>query len=234
MSVPGALAFVGGQEWSQGCNFDLELLTGSESDEVLVLPTAAAYEKPENVVLKAAQWFDALGGRVQGLMVVDRSSAQDSGIAKIVRQARFVYLSSGSLLHLRSVLKGSAVFSALLQAWLDGATIVGSGAGAMVLTDPMIDPRGGALSAGLGLLSGMAVIWHFGELEEDRHGEKLHRSIVLAPPDLPIVGIPNRTAVLRSPEGVWSTAGAGSVAVYLNAQIADEGLSILEKVVHSA
>ena len=56
----------------------------------------------------------------------------------------------GSPMHLRSVLKGSAVLAALREAWRGGAVVAGSSAGAMVLTDPMVDPRGGALTVGLG------------------------------------------------------------------------------------
>ena len=51
--TPGILALVGGGEWSEGCSFDAELLAASGSDEVLVLPTAAAYEHPERLVVEA-------------------------------------------------------------------------------------------------------------------------------------------------------------------------------------
>ena len=36
--------------------------------------------------------------------------------------------------------------------------LAGSSAGAMVLCDPMVDPRGGAFTLGLGLLADLAVI----------------------------------------------------------------------------
>ena len=55
------------------------------------------------------------------------------------------------------------------------------GAAAMALTDPMVDARGGGLTIGLGLLDGLAVFPHFGDAHEDEHGEKLHRSVQLAP-----------------------------------------------------
>src|ERR1700680_848557 len=65
----GPLALVGGGEWSDGCDFDVELLAASGGDEVLVLPTAAAYEHPEKAVATAAGWCDTLGGRGRGVMV---------------------------------------------------------------------------------------------------------------------------------------------------------------------
>ena len=117
MDTFGPLALVGGGEWTAGCSFDAELLAASGGTDVVVLPTAAAYEHPERVVLRAAEWFEPLGAQVEGLMVVGRASAEDAGMAAEVAGARFVYLGGGSPLHLRSVLKGSAVFDALVQAW---------------------------------------------------------------------------------------------------------------------
>ena len=96
-------------------------------------------------------------------MVLDRASANDPGMAAVVRAARFIYLAGGSPLHLKSVLKGSATFEALREAWTGGAVVAGSAAGAMVLTDPMVDPRGGALTVGLGLVDQLAVVPHFGD-----------------------------------------------------------------------
>lgn len=227
MATPGMLALVGGGEWKDGCDFDADLLAGSAATSVVVLPTAAAYERPERRVLAAAEWFGRLGAEVEGLMVLSRADAEDDGAAEVVRAARFVYLSGGSPLHLRSVLKGSRVFAALRAAWEEGAAVAGSGAGAMVLTDPMVDPRGGALTVGLGLVDRLTVVPHFGEAAQDAHGEKLHRSVVLAPDGLPVVGLPERTAVVRGTDGVWRAAGVGAPAVYLNGEPAALGIGAL-------
>jgi cyanophycinase len=208
----GPLALVGGDEWHDGCTFDAELLAASGGDEVLVLPTAAAYEHPEKAVASAEAWFAGLGGRVRGLMVLRRPEAEDEANAAAVRDARFVYLAGGSPMHLRSVLKSSLVWEGLLAAWREGAVVAGSSAGAMVLTDPMVDPRGGALTVGLGMLEQLAVIPHFGH----ENAEKVHRSIALAAPGLPVVGVPERTALIRDPDGSWRQAGVGEVQVYVS------------------
>ena len=81
MDSTGTLALVGGDEWTEGCSFDATLLAASGGTDVLVLPTAAAYQHPERVVLRAAEWFAPLGAQVEGLMVVDRASAEDPGMA---------------------------------------------------------------------------------------------------------------------------------------------------------
>lgn len=223
----GVLALVGGGEWTAGCDFDAELLALSGGKEVLVLPTAAAYEHPERTVLEAANWFEPYDAQVEGLMVLSRADAEDPGVAEVCRRHRFIYLSGGSPLHLRAVLKDSAVYRALVEAYRSGAVVAGSGAGSMVLTDPMVDPRGGALTVGLGMVEGMAVVPHFGDRLEDAHGEKLHRSVALAPAGLPVVGIPERTALVRGRGGNWRSAGAGTVAVFVNGVRAPEGLGAL-------
>jgi len=210
----GPLALVGGDEWKPGCGFDAELLAASGGTDVLVLPTAAAYEHPEKVVDSAKAWFKAMGGVVRGLMVLGRSDAEDEANAAVVRASRFTYLGGGSPMHLRSVLKASRLWDALLAAWRDGAVVAGSSAGAMVLTDPMVDPRGGALTVGLGMVEQIAVIPHFGH----ENAEKVHRSIALAAPGLPVVGIPERTALIRDPDGGWRQAGEGDVQVFVSGQ----------------
>lgn len=224
----GLLALVGGAEWTEGCSFDAALLERSGGNQVLVLPTAAAYGQPERTVVQAGQWFEALGAHVEGLMVLSRADAQDDDAAEVVSRSRFVYLSGGSPLHLRSVLKDSKVFSALRRAWRSGAVVAGSAAGAMVLTDPMVDPRGGALTVGLGLVDHMTVVPHFGEVEaDDVHGEKIHRSVALAPKDLPVAAVPQRTALIREASGTWRSAGEGSVTVFVNGRRVPDGLDAL-------
>src|ERR1700679_3009915 len=80
MDKNGVLALVGGSEWTPGGSFDSGLLAASGGKDVVVLPTAAAYQHPERVVLQAAEWFEDLGGQVEGLMVLDRASAEHPGM----------------------------------------------------------------------------------------------------------------------------------------------------------
>ncbi len=226
-SRPGVLALVGGGEFEPGCTFDADLLAASGTDEVLVVPTAAAYEHPERLVARAAEWFAPLGGQVEGLMVLARPDAEDEGMAMVMRRARCIYLAGSSPMHVRSVLKRSKVWDALVAAWHDGAVVAGSSGAAMALTDPMVDARGGGLTIGLGLIGGLAVVPHFGDVAEDVHGEKMHRAVLLAPPGTPVAGITERTALIREPDGQWRDAGAGKVAVFVDGARAAAGLDAL-------
>lgn len=219
----GPLALVGGGEWREGCTFDADLLAASGGAEVLVLPTAAAYEHPERAVATAAAHFARLGGTARGLMVLRRADANVDDNAAEVREARFVYLSGGSPMHLRSVLKDSAVWEALVEAWHGGAVLAASSAGAMVLCDAMVDMRGGAFTVGLGLLSGLTVIPH----QDGWSPEKARRTVHLAPAGLAVVSVEERTAVIQAPDGAWSVAGAGNATVYVNGQV--RGLDVLPR-----
>ncbi|HEY9556232.1 MAG TPA: Type 1 glutamine amidotransferase-like domain-containing protein [Acidimicrobiales bacterium] len=215
--MPGTLALVGGAEWRTGCDFDRDLLAASGGQEVLVVPTAAAYEHPQRSVTDAERWFAELGATVTSLDVLTRRDALDEANVAPIRDARFIYLSGGSPMHLRSVLKDSPVWDAVLDAWQDGAVLAGSAAGAMVLGDPMVDPRGGAFTLGLGLIEQLAVIPQHDTWSED----KAKRTLRIAPKGMPVVGIDERTALIRHPDGSWSAAGAGRVVVYVDGTEAD-------------
>jgi cyanophycinase len=215
--MSGPLALVGGGEWRDGCDFDGDLIEASGGGEVVVLPTAAAYEHPDHVVDRATRWFEAAGAAVRPVMVVDRAGALDDANAEAVRSARFVYLSDGSPMHLRSVLMQTPLLEALVAAWHGGAVLAASGAGAMVLCDPAVDPRGGAFTLGLGLLPDLAVVARADTWSED----KLHRTLQLTPAGVPLVEVDERTALLRDGEKGWRAAGVGGVSVWLDGHQAD-------------
>lgn len=222
--LPGWLALVGGSEWTAGCeDIDTRLLKASGGAPVVVLPTAAAYEHPGKAVATASAYFARLGAQAEGCMVLSRADAEDAAMAATVRAGRFIYLSGGSVLHLRSVLKNSPVWEALVGAWRAGAVLAGSSAGAMVLGDTMVDPRGGALTLGLGLVRPMAVLPHAANWPE----EKTQRTVKLASGDVRIVTVDECTALLRAPDGQWETAGPGQVTVWVDGR--PQGLDALEQ-----
>jgi cyanophycinase len=210
-AAAGTLVLVGGGEWSDGCReLDAELVATSGADEVVVLPTAKAYEQPDRVGARAVEYFASLDARARVLPVLHRREAEDAQLAAEIRAARFVYLADGSPLHLRSVLKGSVLFDALLSAFHGGAVVAASGAGATVLCDPMVDPRGGAYTVGLGVVRNLAVFPYHGTAAEHLRA----RSIDLLPKAATLVGVDEQTALVRAPGGTWTVRGPGSVSVY--------------------
>ena len=209
--VAGTLALIGGGEWRDGTrDLDAALLEASGGTEVLVLPTAAAYEHPDRVAERAEAHFAGLGATTRELPVLHRREAESPEVCEAVRDARFVYFADGSPLHLRSVLKGSPLYDAVLAAYRSGAVVAASGAGATVLCDPMVDPRGGAYTVGLGIVAGVAIFPYHGSAANHLR----ERSIDLLPSNAVLAGIDEETALLRRPGGHWSVAGVGAVTLY--------------------
>jgi cyanophycinase len=208
--MAGWLAMIGGGEWKPGCvGFDTDLLALSGGTEVVVLPTAAAMEGPNNALANAEKHFTALGATVIPCRVLSRAEADDPENVAIVAKAKFIYLSSGSAMHLRSTMKGTAVWEALVASWRNGAVLAASAAGAMALGDPMVDPRGGAFTLGLGLFPGLAVV----PQAEEWSNERKARTIKMAGKTTTLALVDQQTALLRSPEGRWSMNGAGDVYI---------------------
>jgi len=217
--MTGVLALVGGGEWSDGCSFDGDLLEASGGAHVAVLPAGSAYEDPAALVARARSWFGGLGAEVLEIPVLMRPDAYAGEAVDVVRSASFIYLAGASPMHLRSVLKGTPVWDALVAAWRDGAVVAGSAAGADVLCDPMVDTRGGAFTVGLGLVEGLAVIPRANTWSHD----KIHRTVALAPPALDVAEVPEATALLRAPDGTWSSAGVGDVIVHRGGAVVSVG-----------
>ena len=181
------------------------------------MPTGAAYEHPQRLVEQAVGWFDRLGVPARGLDLLARPDAMRPPSPRPSRASPFTYLVGGSPMHLRAVLKDSPAWDAIVAAWSGGGVLAGSSAGAMVLCDPMVDPRGGAFTLGLGLLPGVAVIPAHDHWSEDA----AHRTRKMSPADLVLAGIDERTALIRDPDGTWRAEGAGEVVVFLGGDPAD-------------
>jgi cyanophycinase len=219
--MTGPLALVGGGEWSEGCTFDAELLAGSGATEVVVLPTAAAFENPGRYVERATAWFEALGASVRSLHVLQRADAQDAANADVARAARFLYFAGDSPMHLRSVLKDTPVWEAVVEAWDDGAVVAGSGGAGSGLLDPMFDPRGGAFTVGLGLVRDLALLPE----AEDDVAEHHRRTLELAEASLVLATVQRCSALVREADGTWRSAGAGKASVFVGGE--ERGLDAL-------
>jgi cyanophycinase len=199
--VTGTLALLGGGEFAGDGELDRELLRRADTTDVLVLPTADAFEHPERLVEQAAHWFATLCATARGLDVLTRPDALAPPNVQAVRDSRLTYLAGDSPMHLRSVLKATPLWDALVAALDDGAVIAASGGSAMAVCDPMTDPRGGAFTLGLGLVRPLAVV----PARETWSPERLHRTRKLAE-GFPVVEMVTGAAIVRDADG-WQTFG---------------------------
>lgn len=215
----GPVALVGGNEFTQPARpLDARLLERSGGDEVLVVPTAAARHHPEMAVETAAWHFGKIGGRVEGVMILDRAAASDPRLVDRLAAARFVYLSGGDPPVVADVLRGTPAWEAILAANAAGGVLAGSSAGAMVLGPHMLAPMWEEPVEGLGLLPDVVVVPHFDRLDAARREAYVDRALRVLPGfadgAVRVVGAYECTGVVLGPGGTVDVLGGGAAVVY--------------------
>ena len=178
-------------------DIDREVLAAiGPSPSVVILPTAAAGEDPEDWALRGVQHF--WQKVVLGLSKDPKKDmAHDPDNVEAIRRADLLYLSGGKTARLLEALEGSPLWEGFLLARQEGAWLVGSSAGAMALGDWALvhrpDDGDGTPTLwmpGLGMLQGLAVVPHFDAWPE---AEELTAEILGG---CSVIGIDEDTAVL--------------------------------------
>lgn len=204
--MTGTIGLVGGGAFTPDVeSIDRRLLADSGAGEVAILPTAEAYEHPERSVERAERWYAELGVRAVGIEILGREDALDPAKVATLAASRFVYLVGDSPLHLRSVFKDTPAWDALVSVVSGGGVVAAAGAAAAALCDPMVDPRGGAFTLGLGLVPGVALITE----AETWSAERLKRTLDLVA-GFAAITLPTGSAMLRRAGG-WEQIGAVDV-----------------------
>lgn len=213
----GYLVLQGGAEFSGSMRIsDLRAmdLAGGVNSPIDIIPAAAAPDdNHERAGQNGCDWFHSLGARhVSVAMVIDRPSANDAQMSRRLRRSKLVYLLGGFPAHLCRVLKGSPCWQGVEAAYLAGAVISGSSAGAMVLCEYLYDPEHGTVIEGLGLVPGCCVLPHHNDFGK-RWAPQLQKDL----PHATLVGIDEHTAIINDgPGGQWRVYGPGEVVIYRN------------------
>ena len=166
----GYLLLEGGAEFGgRMADPDKQALTlaGGPAMPINIIPAAAV---PDNNHQRAGQngavWFNGLGAtNVSVLPLIDSSSANDPGISAALTQSKLIYLLGGFPHYLAQVLNGSRSWQAILTAYLSGAVVAGSSAGAMVLCEYYYNPITAQVVKGLNLIERICILPHHA-----RHG----------------------------------------------------------------
>ena len=208
--MAGKIALVGGDEFLPNCReMDNQLIeaTGYVSPKVLIVPTAAATERPELAARHGVQQFEALGADVSPLMVVNSDDANDEDIIADVDKAEMLYLTGGNPAYLLEVLRGSLLLRRITHGLERGMILAGSSAGAMVLGERM---RFRQWSDALGVVPGVAVLPH----HERSSKSRTSREVAVETSDgVTALGIDGATGCFTEGDG-WRVLGVGSVTVY--------------------
>jgi len=208
------LVLNGGDEFKPGNEEqDKLLVTSAKNAPAYVVPTAAARQGPEEAVDHARKWFRSLGLTLDELPVLKPADAKSKELAQRARGGGFFYLVGGDPGLVAQVLRDSRVWDAIVEAWLGGAVLAGSSAGAMAMCEHTLiraawpDRSNRRPTGALGLVPGIAVLPHF-ETFGHRWIESARREL----PGVTLLGIDERSAAVWS-DGSWHAAGAGSVTV---------------------
>ena len=219
--MAGMVVLAGGAEFGgRMADVDRQALAhaGGAHAPVAIIPTAAALDNnAERAGSNGVRWFQGLGAtHVQSLPIIDKASANDPENARKLAEAKLIYILGGFPRYLAETLADSLCWRACLEAADAGAAIAGSSAGAMVVCDVYHDPYSNTNLPGLGLVTHACVLPH-----HNTSGHKWARSLATALPDTLLLGIDERTAMIRAlpvietePSRTWQVYGQGAVTVY--------------------
>lgn len=206
----GPLALLGSGEFLPVmADLDRRLLEGRPR-RVVHLPTAAGLEGDRRIEYwsqLAASHFASIDAAVETLPVLDRSGAEDSGLAAMIGGAGMVFLSGGNPSHLVTSLRDTPLWAAVVEAWLSGTVVAGCSAGAMAMSAALPAFRS-SQAAALAMVEGITVLPHY-----DRYGKMMKPMARLRDRLLTVVGIDENTALHGGP-GSWTVYGPGSVHVF--------------------
>ena len=192
-------------------------LAGGPDVTIRIIPAAAA---PDNNHQRAGQngvsWFQRLEAtNVASLPLIDSSSADDPKIAEVLAQSKLIYLLGGFPHHLAQTLSGSRSWHAILNAYLSGAVIAGTSAGAMVLCEYYYDPATAQVFQGLNLINRICILPHHNTFGKD-WAPQLKKQLT----DTILVGIDEETGIINNAsQGNWQVYGKGKITLYHNNQI---------------
>lgn len=207
--MPGYIALVGGYEFRSNClEMDRVLLNRlGTRPQIIVLPTAAAFESPRQAANNGVQHLKRLGARAEALYILKREDTQNDDYAAQLDKVQGVYFCGGDPVHLLETLRDSKVWQAIVGMYERGGLVAGSSAGAMVLGGQMWAP-GEGWRVGLGLVPKVAVIPHHATVGARWNAPQLAQTVAAG---TTVIGIDEATALLLPDQLV---VGEGEVTVY--------------------
>lgn len=209
--MSGKIALVGGDEFRPACvDMDIDLIpaSGVERPRTLIIPTAAALERPELAASIGVSYFKALGADAAALMALNARDANDEALTAAVDNAHIVYLTGGNPAYLLDALRGSLLLARMLNALERGAILAGSSAGAMAMGQWM--RFRGRWSAALGVVPEVVALPHHERSDPD--GVLAELSCEL-PDGATALGIDGASGCIGGADG-WRVLGGGAVTVY--------------------
>ena len=216
--LSGNLIIIGGAEDKEGKKEILNKVCScinKESDILLVATVATEY--PKEAAEKYKKAFREIGVKhIEILDISKRMDAYKKENVSLIKKAALIFFTGGDQLKITSLLGGSPIYTALKETSIKGTYIVGTSAGASVMSDTMIvdgnseeAPRKCTLemSPGIGLIKNVILDQHFDQ--RGRIGRLL--TGVAQNPEVLGIGIDENTAIVVNKEGEILVIGEGAV-----------------------
>jgi cyanophycinase len=223
---PGPVMVIGGAEDKLKDRLILSRfldLAGGADARIVVIGTASSLGEVATDLYR--ELFDHIGcTHVTGLRPLTREEANDPAAETTVRKATGIFLTGGNQLRLASVVGGTKLGTALLEAHERGVVVAGTSAGASAVSTHMVafgasgatpKHRMAQISAGLGLLKGVVVDQHFEQ--RTRLGRLL--SVVSQSPSLVGLGLDEDTAAIVHADQTIEVIGKGAVTIVDGSQV---------------
>jgi cyanophycinase len=207
--MTGRIALIGGNEFCPDCEAMDRALLGllGPRPQVLILPTAAARQKPELAAQNGIRYFQTLNAQAEAAMILGEETAGESSFLTQIQNADLIYFTGGDPVHLLQTMGGSPWWKAILNRCQGGRLLAGSSAGAMIFGGKLWAP-GRGWRDGLGLLPEIGVIPHHASFASRWDARRLRATLA---PEMILVGIDEATALVGPP---WRVLGKGEVVLY--------------------
>mgnify|MGYP000506840921 CR=1 FL=1 len=218
--VRGNLIIIGGAEDKENdCTILKKVVEVAGGADAHLVVFTTATQMPQEVGEQYKQVFLKLGVKTISLLNVDcREDANDPKNVKIIEEATAIFFTGGDQLRITSILGGTLTNQALHDAYQKGTLIVGTSAGASVMSSTMIVEGNNnnparkctlKMAPGLGLLEEAIIDQHF-----DQRG-RIGRLLcgVAENPYMLGIGIDEDTAIRVYPEDYFEVIGSNSVTV---------------------
>jgi cyanophycinase len=231
----GNLLIIGGAEDKHGKSKILKKsveIIGGSSAKLVILTTATEY--PEEVGEEYRKLFIKLG--VNSIEVLNINSRDDANLdttANIIKNSSGIFFTGGDQLRITSILGGTKAYTAMQEAFGSGTVVIGTSAGASVMSSNMIvegDDNGPArkctlkMAPGAGLIEEVIIDQHFHQ--RGRIGRLLCG--VAENPNILGIGIDEDTAIRVFENGRFEVIGTNSVTVIDGRTIKSSNVSELK------
>ncbi|MDP4151850.1 MAG: cyanophycinase [Bacillota bacterium] len=215
----GYLVIIGGAEDKKGDSVILKQAPSmlSENDVLTVLTTAT--EKPKETGQNYHEVFQRLGVKnIQILNINSRDDADSEEYCEKLRNSKCVFMTGGDQLRITSILGGTLAWTELKKIYENEGIIMGTSAGASVMSSTMIvqgndnEPARKCtlkMAPGLGLIGGVIIDQHFDQ--RGRFGRLLCG--VAENPDVIGIGIDEDTSIKLFPDMHFEIIGSNAVTI---------------------